>query len=314
MIENRLKEKILVRTSWISAIGNFILSVLKIGVGLFAGSMAVLSDGIDSATDVVISIVMIFTASIVNKPPTKKYIYGYKKAESIATKILSMIIFYAGIQMFFSSIAALISDEVRVLPQKTAVYVTVFSIVGKLLLAMYQYKKGKQINSPLLTANAVNMRNDVLISVSVLLGLVFTFLFNIPILDVVTGLLISLIIVKSAIDIFKESNVELLDGVKDEKIYEDIFRAVEQVKEAQNPHRVRSRQIGNLYMIALDIEVYGNITLWEAHRIADEVEGNIRKYIPNVYDIIVHVEPVERKHNRERFGVSKVTLNSSLDK
>lgn len=308
MTDTHLKEKVLVRTSWISAIGNLILSVLKITVGLLAGSMAVLGDGIDSATDVVISIVMIFTAGIVNRPPTQKYIYGYKKAESIATKILSLIIFYAGVQMFFSSIKALFSDETRELPQRIAIYVTVFSIIGKLLLAWYQRSQGERINSPLLIANAVNMRNDVLISISVLLGLLFTYILDIPVLDVVTGLFISLVIIKSAIDIFKESNVELMDGVKDEKVYEDIFQAVELVKEARNPHRVRSRQIGNLYMIALDIEVDGNMTLWEAHQVSDEVEAQIRRTVANVYDIVVHVEPVERVHNRERFGVSQSSL------
>ena len=90
------REKILIRTSWVSTIGNAILSASKIIIGLFAGSLAVLGDGIDSATDVIISIVMIFTARIMNRPPSKKYVFGYEKAEGIATKILSLIIFYAG--------------------------------------------------------------------------------------------------------------------------------------------------------------------------------------------------------------------------
>ena len=89
------REKILIRTSWVSTIGNAILSASKIIIGLFVGSLAVLGDGIDSATDVIISIVMIFTARIMNRPPSKKYVFGYEKAEGIATKILSLVIFYA---------------------------------------------------------------------------------------------------------------------------------------------------------------------------------------------------------------------------
>ncbi len=88
------REKILIRTSWISTIGNAVLSVSKIIVGLLAGSLAVLGDGIDSATDVIISVVMIFTARIMSRPPSKKYVFGYEKAESIATKILSLVIFF----------------------------------------------------------------------------------------------------------------------------------------------------------------------------------------------------------------------------
>lgn len=205
--------------------------------------------------------------------------------------------------MFISSVSTLISGEERELPGMLAIYVTVFSIVGKLLLALYQYKKGKQINSPLIIANAINMRNDVLISTSVLCGLLFTFFLNLPILDVVTGLIISIVIIKSAIDIFKDSNIELMDGVVDENIYNKIFDAVNKIEGAENPHRVRSRQIGNMYMIALDIEVDGNLSLYQAHQIANEVEESIKQSIDYVYDIVVHVEPSGKEHHAEIFGV-----------
>lgn len=299
------REHILIRTSWISTIGNAILSAAKIIIGLLAGSLAVLGDGIDSATDVVISIVMIFTARIINQPPSKKYVFGYEKAEGIATKILSLGIFYAGVQMLFSSIGSIFSGETKEIPSVIAVYVTVFSIIGKLLLASYQYKQGKKINSSMLTANAVNMRNDVIISSGVLLGLLFTFIFKLPILDSITGLIISLFIIKSSISIFIDSNVELMDGVKDINVYNKIFEAVEQVPGAGNPHRVRSRMIGNLYMITLDIEVDPKITITQAHEIADAVEKSIKSTIDNVYDILVHVEPAGKCQTDEKFGIDK---------
>ncbi|MDR2955620.1 MAG: cation diffusion facilitator family transporter [Prevotella sp.] len=299
------KNRILTKTSWISTIGNFILSSSKIIIGFTAGSLAVVGDGIDSATDVVISIVMIFTASIVSRPPSRKYVYGYEKAEGIATKILSLVIFYAGVQMLFSSIDSLISSESKAMPATMAIYVTIFSIIGKLLLSVYQYRQGKRINSSLLKANAVNMRNDTIISAGVLVGLAFTFICGLPILDSVTSLIISLFIIKSSVTIFMESNVELMDGVKDESVYDKIFEAVERVPGACNPHRVRSRQIGNLYMIALDIEADGDITLNEAHVIAEEVEQSIKDLIEDVYDIVIHVEPKDVHHSAERFGIEK---------
>ncbi|MRX95050.1 cation diffusion facilitator family transporter [Parabacteroides goldsteinii] len=299
------REKILIRTSWISTIGNAVLSVSKIIVGLLAGSLAVLGDGIDSATDVIISVVMIFTARIMSRPPSKKYVFGYEKAESIATKILSLVIFYAGMQMLLSSVESIFSDEVKEIPSAIAIYVTVFSIAGKLLLALYQYKQGKKINSSMLTANAINMRNDVIISSGVLLGLIFTFIFKLPILDSITGLIISLFIIKSSVGIFMDSNVELMDGVKDVNIYNKIFEAVEKVSGAGNPHRVRSRMIGNLYNITLDIEVDPQMTLMQAHEIADAVEKSIENSIDNVYDILVHVEPAGKCQTDEKFGIDK---------
>lgn len=299
------REKVLIRTSWISTIGNAVLSVSKIIVGLLAGSLAVLGDGIDSATDVIISVVMIFTARIMSRPPSKKYVFGYEKAESIATKILSLVIFYAGMQMLLSSVESIFSDEVEEIPSAIAIYVTVFSIAGKLLLALYQYKQGKKINSSMLTANAINMRNDVIISSGVLLGLIFTFIFKLPILDSITGLIISLFIIKSSVGIFMDSNVELMDGVKDVNIYNKIFEAVEKVPGAGNPHRVRSRMIGNLYNITLDIEVDPQMTLMQAHEIADAVEKSIENSIDNVYDILVHVEPAGKCQTDEKFGIDK---------
>ena len=303
------REQILIRTSWISTIGNAILSTSKIIVGLWAGSLAVLGDGVDSAADGIISIVMIFTARIISQPPSKKYVFGYEKAEGIATKILSLVIFYAGVQMLISSIGSIFSEEAKEIPSAIAIYVTIFSIIGKLLLALYQYKQGKKIDSSMLTANAINMRNDVIISSGVLLGLIFTFIFKLPILDSITGLIISLFIIKSSIGIFIDSNVELMDGVKDVNVYNKIFEAVETVPGASNPHRVRSRMIGNLYMITLDIEVNPQITITQAHQIADAVEKSIKSSIDNVYDILVHVEPAGECQTDEKFGIDKGMVN-----
>lgn len=305
MSESASRDKILIRTSWISTFGNAILSISKIAVGLMSGSLAVVSDGIDSVTDVIISIVMIFTARIMKRPPSQKYAYGYEKAESIATKILAMIIFYAGIQMLVSSLQSISSSETKVMPGIIAIYVTIFSIIGKVILSYYQYRQGKKVNSSMLIANAVNMRNDVIISLGVLVGLLFTFVLNLPILDSITGLVISLFILKSAFSIFMDSNVELMDGVKDITVYDKIFEAIEKVPGASNPHRVRSRQIGNMYMISLDIEADGDMTLDEAHNIAQEVEESIKREIENVYDIVVHVEPKDIKHKKEKFGIDK---------
>lgn len=302
------REKALIRTSWISVIGNAILSLCKIVAGLFSGSLAVVGDGIDSATDVITSIVILYTSRIINRPPNMKYAFGYEKADTIATKFLSFVIFFAGIEMFISTGRSLINAEERELPSFLAIYVTAFSIIGKLLLAAYQYRQGKKTGSSMLIANAKNMRMDVFISTGVLLGLFFTFVLKAPWLDSVTGLLISIYIMKTSIELFIETNVALMDGVKDTSIYKQIIHAVELVPGAMNPHRIRSRQLGNLYMIGLDIEVDGNLPLYEAHEIAQEVEESIKKNIENIYDIIVHVEPAGIEQTKEKFGIDKNKL------
>ncbi|MDR1633020.1 MAG: cation diffusion facilitator family transporter [Dysgonamonadaceae bacterium] len=305
---NKDREKIMLLTSWISVIGNVLLSLLKIVVGIISGSLAVLSDGLDSASDVFTSLVILIVTPIISRPPNSKFVYGHEKAENIASTVLSFVIFFMGGQMFITSIGKIIHGEITELPFTIAIWVTIVSIVGKLLLALYQFRQGKRVNSSMLRANAVNMRNDVIISIGVLLGLGFTFLLNLPILDPIIALLISIYIIYSAIGIFRDANVVLMDGIRDTTIYKEIINAVEKVQGASNPHRIRSSHTGNLYNIVLDIEVDGNLSLTEAHRIAQKVEDTIKESVDNIYDIVIHVEPKGVKHCEEKYGVNKDNL------
>lgn len=288
-----------------SIAGNAILSVLKISIGFIAGSMAVIADGIESASDIVSSVVILIAARIISKPPDPKYPFGYLKADTIASKILSFIIFFAGAQLSISTIISLVENESRAIPSMLAIWVTLFSIAGKLALAWYQNMLGKKTESSMLKANAINMKNDVLISASVFLGLLFTFILELPILDTITGLLVSIYIMYSAFRIFMKSNLELMDGVDDDEIYKQIFRAVDEIEGAHKPHRVRTRKMGKYYIIGIDIEVDGSITVNESHKIAQKVEDNIKRLVKNVYDVLVHVEPYGKDHKEETFGVSK---------
>jgi cation diffusion facilitator family transporter len=305
-MENR--KKIMLRTSWISVLGNAFLSLLKIVIGVISGSLAVLSDGLDSASDVITSVVILIATPIISRPPNSKFAYGQEKAENVASTILSFVIFFMGCQMFVTSIGKIIHPEVVRMPATIAVWATVISIIGKLLLALYQFQQGKKVGSSMLKANAVNMRNDVIISAGVLLGLGFTFVLKLPLLDPIIALLISFYIIYSAVGIFKEANVVLMDGISDTSIYEKIIRSAEMVPGASNPHRIRSHQIGNMYNIVLDIEVDGDLPLKNAHHIAQKVEDSIKQSVDNVYDIVVHVEPMGDKHCEEKYGVNKDNL------
>jgi cation diffusion facilitator family transporter len=302
------RKKILLRTSWVSVLGNAFLSLLKITAGIVSGSLAVLSDGLDSASDVFTSLIILIATPIITRPPNSKFAYGQEKAENIASTILSFVIFFMGCQMFITSMHKIIHREMIELPAIIAVWVTVVSIVGKLFLAFYQFQQGKRVDSSMLKANAVNMRNDVIISIGVLLGLGFTFGLKLPILDSIIALLISLYIIYSAIGIFRDANLVLMDGIKDTSIYREIIQAVEKVPGAYNPHRIRSRQIGNMYSIVLDVEADENLSLTESHHIAQKVEDSIKKSIDNVYDIVVHVEPKGNRHCEEKYGINKDNL------
>jgi cation diffusion facilitator family transporter len=307
LMRDRSKE--LQRASWIGIAGNTLLAIGKIIIGFISGSFAVIGDGIDTATDVLTYIITLITARIISKPPDPKYPYGYKKAETSATKILAFIIFFAGAELFLSTLRQLISGELREMPGIIAIYVTLLSILGKAILAYWQFRIGKRINSQMIIANARNMKNDVLISSSVLLGLLFTFVFDMPVFDRITAMAVSIWIIKVAFDIYKESNLEMMDGLKDTTIYDKIFQSVDEVEGAHNPHRIRVRKIAELYLIALDIEVDKDTTVSDAHLLAKEVENRLKINIDNIFDILVHIEPLGNIEGDESVGMSKENLN-----
>jgi cation diffusion facilitator family transporter len=293
------------RASWIGIIGNGLLAVLKIVIGFVSGSLAVIGDGIDTLSDVLTYFITLFTTRLISKPPDCKYPYGYRKAETISTKVLSFIIFFAGAQLLISTGSRLLSGEEREMPSIIAIYVTILSIVGKGVLAAWQFKIGKQTDSSMIIANAKNMRNDILISTSVLIGLVFTFVLKMPVLDIITAMFVSLWIIKVAFNIFQETNMELMDGMQDTELYFKVFKEVDKVKGAHNPHRLRIRKLADVYLIGMDIEVDGSFTVSQAHEIAMKVEERLKENIPNIYDVLIHIEPYGNIEKNEAFGLSK---------
>jgi cation diffusion facilitator family transporter len=300
----------IIRASWIAVVGNAILSIIKIVAGIISGSLAVLGDGIDSATDIVTSIITLIAARIMSRPPDPKFPYGYLKADTIATKSLSFVILFAGAQLAISTISGLIEGSEKLLPSKLAIYVTILSIAGKIILAVHQFRKGKKTNSEMLKANAKNMQNDILISGAVLAGLFFTFILNMPILDSITALFVSAWILKVGVQIFMQSNRDLMDGVSDPKLYEKVFRAVKRIRGVYNPHRTRIRKIGNYYMIALDIEVEPTLNTQAAHELVCRVEKEIRKEFDNIFDIMIHVEPFGNLDHEVKYGVEQSDINN----
>ena len=290
-------------------IGNALLAVVKIVAGIISGSLAVVADGIDSMSDIITSVITLIAARILARPPDIRFPYGYGKADTIATKGLSFIILFAGVQLAITTIRKLIQGTATELPTKLAIVVTVISIIGKLLLAWHQKRIGKKTSSSMLIANGRNMQNDVLISGSVLIGLVFTFVFKMPVIDPIAALLVSIWIIKVGFDIFMQSNVDLMDGTDDCSIYDEIFAAIEHVEGAHNPHRVRARKIGDKIMVAVDLEVDGGSSLQQAHDIAHKVEASIKSRIDNIFDVAIHVEPLGDKTDEKKFGLSKDSLS-----
>ena len=304
------REVRIIRASWWAILVNAILAILKLLAGFISGSYAVVADGIDSVSDIVSSLVVLIAARIIARPPNIKFPYGYKKADTIATKVLSFIIFFAGAQLAYSTIRILVSGETMEAPGRLAIWVTLVSLAGKFVLALMLFRTGKKVESTMLTANARNMRNDILLSLSVLAGLLFTYILDLPLIDRVLAFLISLFIMYEGFRIFMKSNIDLMDGIDNIEVYNRLFESVHSVRGAHHPHRVRARKIGHYYMINLDIEVDPDLPVKEAHDIAKLVETSIKSNLKNIYDVMVHVEPLGNLEEDEKYGITESEIEN----
>lgn len=160
----------------------------------------------------------------------------------------------------------------------------------------------------MLIADGKNMRNDILISVTVLIGLILTRLLDISLIDSIIALAVSGWIIKVAFSIFMETSVELMDSIDDKDLYRQVFEAAERVDGAGNPHKARIRKMNRFYVVDLDVEVDGNLSVKEGHDIALLIDEEIRKSIANIYDVMIHIEPAGAGEHIEGFGLKKEDL------
>lgn len=290
--------------SWIGIVSNAILALLKITIGIISGSIAVIADGVDSSLDVASNFLLLFTSNIADKKPDKKYPYGYQKAENLTSAAITFFILFAGAQLFYSNVRAIILEEPHKIPSALAVYVIIFSIVVKAILAFYQKLTGKKFKSQMLIVNAQNMKYDIFLSTFVLLGLVITLTLKVPVIDRIIAIILSIWIMRVAIKLFRETSVDLMDGVDDPEIYNKVLDAVHSVKGVYNPHRVRIRKMSYLYVVDLDIEVHGEMTVKESHELGKKVEQVIKNEVQDIYDVMLHIEPMGNIEKGERFGIS----------
>ncbi|MDR2149542.1 MAG: cation diffusion facilitator family transporter [Spirochaetaceae bacterium] len=300
------KARIIKKAASIALIGNAALALLKIGSGWAAGSLAVVGDGVDSALDMALALLSLLVAREMTRPADQDHPWGHGRIETIATALMACILFFIGAQIILEAGRNIYARSVLSIPEFPALIATIISIVGKIILAGTQYRLGRQAQSALLQANAKNMAADVFISSLVLVGLIFSFVFKIVVIDSVIALFIGLWIIKAAVGIFMEVNREFMDGNTKTDAYRAVFDAVHSVAGAKNPHRTRMRRIAGFWDIDIDIEVAPELSVQDAHKIASAVEQAIKARIDCVYDIMVHVEPEGRGfHSNEGYGLSE---------
>ena len=282
------------RVAFITILENVLLSIFKLFAGIFAKSNAMISDAIHSASDVFSTIVVLIGVKLASKDSDKEHPYGHERLECVAAILLSMVLLFTGLEIGSKAFENIISGEYGNLerPGVLALVAAIVSIATQEMMYWYTRYHAKKIDSSALMADAWHHRSDALSSVGALIGIGGAML-GYPIMDSIASLVIFVFIAKAAYDIFKDAIDKMVDHSCDEETEKSIYDTVMEHEEVLGIDLLQTRIFGNKIYVDVEIQVNGEYTLHEAHKIAEEVHENIEQNFPKVKHVMVHVNPAE---------------------
>ena len=294
-----LREKQIYRVTLIGTAVNAVLIVLKFIAGIFGWSSAMVADAVHSLTDFVTDIIVLIFVKIAGKPQDRGHDYGHGKFETFATMIIGLILAVAGVGVLWSGVCKIIDCLHGLeLPAPTwlALTVAVVSIVSKEWLYRYSVRRGRELQSNAVVANAWHHRSDAISSLGTLVGIAGAMFLGSRwrILDPAAAVVVSFFIIKAGYDIMRPSVAELLESSLPEEEEKAISDTVLSVDGIEAMHHLRTRRIGNVIAIELHAKMDGSITLENAHTIATEAERQLKDRYGDSTLITIHMEPLRK--------------------
>lgn len=280
--------KVTKKTGIYGIVGNMFLLTIKALVGFASKSQAMIADCINSAGDIFASLMTFIGNKIASTPGDEDHNFGHGKAEYIFSLFIAISMILVSIKTIIDAIITLFTGN-EIIFSWWLVAVCVITIVVKAVLFFYTRAMYKKYNNILLEASMEDHRNDCVITTFTLISVLLS-LKGINWFDSIVGIAISTWICKTGIEIFMESYNILMDISVDEDTKDIILDLVHAYKEVKGVNELSSTPVGYQYIIVLTIAVDGNMTTFDSHKLADELEQNISG-LDKVYKAIVHVEP-----------------------
>ena len=288
------KEKIVRRVTWVGLFVNLVLAAIKFAAGIFGRSQALVADAIHSLTDLTTDIAVLAGSHYWSRPPDENHPYGHRRLETLVTVFIGVVLIAAGIGIGWKAISTLHQKHTAP-PGWIAVVAAFASIVCKESLYRWTATTGRRIRSPALAANAWHHRTDAFSSLPVLIAVAGARAFPAwSFLDHVGAAVVSIFILHASIKIIWPSLGELIDAGAPMETQKRIREIALRNKDVLQVHDIRTRFISTSVLVDLHIVVEGSISVREGHHIADDVRDRITGEIPEVLDVIVHVDPPER--------------------
>lgn len=294
MIESNIdleaRAKAAFKSTWISVVVNIFLSIGQILIGIFSKSQGLVADGIHTLSDLVADFIVLVANRHSQKAPDDAHPYGYLRFENAASFILGLILFIVGIGMLWTATHKILHPEQIPKVHSMALWVAITALICKELLFRYMLAIAKKVKSSLLIANAWHARSDAASSFVVALGILGN-LAGYPILDPIAALIVGLMIAKMGFEFSWTGLHDLMDKSANEDEIAAIKATLLKKDGILGLHQLRTRKMGDMIIVDVHLEVSGEQSVKEGHRIAVEARNEVLKN-HNVIDVVTHIDPI----------------------
>lgn len=280
--------------AWVSVFSYVILTTFKLLFGYLNHSEALVADGLNNATDVISSIALLIGLSMSMKPADHNHNYGHYRSEFIASLTASFIMFAVSVQVIIQGITNFINHNFKS-PTYEAMGVALLSTVFMLFVYAYNKRLSKKVGSSALKAAAQDNLSDALVSFGTFIGIVGVFI-GLNFLDTIAAIVVGLIIMKTAVEIFAETAIALTDGFDGETLA-DMEQIIAGVPGVERVIDIKGRNHGVMTFLDVTVTVNPLLNVKESHSITEHIEFEI-KHCFGAVEAIVHLEPDDMYDNK----------------
>jgi len=280
-----------VRTALLGVIINLLLAILKGGAGILGNSYALIADATESLADVFTSAIVVMGIRFSLKEPDENHPYGHGKAEPVVSVVVSVALLISAVLIAVGGVNRITVPHKG--PQTFTVFILLAVIIVKELLFRFEYRKGDELNSSAMKADAWHHRSDVVTSLTALIGISIALIGgkNYVTADAWAALVASLIITYNSFKIFYPAFNEIMDVAPSETIVDDVKAVAIEVDGVIKLDKCIVRKMGRYYYVDLHVMVNKNLSVKEGHEISHRVKDKILAAGINVYDVLIHIEP-----------------------
>ncbi len=278
-----------IRITLIGSVIDLVLGVAKIIVGILSHSQALIADGIHSLSDLATDAIVIYAAKHASLEADEEHPYGHGRIETVATVVLGIALISVAIGISYDAIQRLFQPERLWIPGFWALVVALVSVVAKEWIYHYTMRTARKYRSEMLRANAWHSRSDAISSIIVVIGVAGT-MAGLPYLDALAAVGVALLIAKIGWDLGWHSLRELVDtGLERERV-DAIRKTILETSGVSALHMLRTRKIGGDALVDVHVQVDPNLSASEGHHISETVRSTLIRDIPEVADVMVHID------------------------